>query len=119
MEVLQGSWPSEFSHSLGQNRKSSMRANVFRFAPESGHAVDVGVCGRRRLHHQTTKPSDPKLPGEVTVEGLRTWCPGHTQTWRVPRGVTPLDGSMAPPTCTPKVTSESNDPMVLWLCREA
>jgi hypothetical protein len=28
-----------FSHSLGQNRKSSMRAHVFRFAPKSGHCA--------------------------------------------------------------------------------
>src|SRR5258706_15493787 len=29
---------------LGQNRKSSMRANVFRFAPESRHHVTHAVC---------------------------------------------------------------------------
>src|SRR5258706_15813952 len=27
-----------FSHGLGQNRKSSMRAHVFRFAPKSGYS---------------------------------------------------------------------------------
>src|SRR5258707_9670589 len=30
-----------FSHGLGQNRKSSMRANVFRFTPESGLKSDI------------------------------------------------------------------------------
>src|ERR1700675_3504739 len=34
-KFLRASSSSEFSHSLGQNRKSSMRAYVFRFAPES------------------------------------------------------------------------------------
>jgi hypothetical protein len=29
---------------LGQNRKSSMRANVFRFAPESGLKSDMARC---------------------------------------------------------------------------
>src|ERR1700694_5938995 len=38
-EFLRAILISEFSHSLGQNRKSSMRAHVFRFAPESGHSV--------------------------------------------------------------------------------
>src|SRR2546427_10819262 len=33
-----------FSHGLGQNRKSSMRANVFRFAPESGHPAMQSAC---------------------------------------------------------------------------
>jgi hypothetical protein len=28
----------------GQNRKSSMRANVFRFAPESGHRTTRSAC---------------------------------------------------------------------------
>src|SRR6266576_3043813 len=29
---------------MGQNRKSSMRANVFRFAPESGHRAMQSAC---------------------------------------------------------------------------
>jgi hypothetical protein len=29
---------------MGQNRKSSMRANVFRFTPESRHAPTAAVC---------------------------------------------------------------------------
>jgi hypothetical protein len=29
---------------LGQNRKSSMRAHVFRFAPESGHRAMQSAC---------------------------------------------------------------------------
>src|SRR5258707_12296959 len=33
-----------FSHGLGQNRKSSMRAYVFRFAPESGHRAMQSAC---------------------------------------------------------------------------
>ena len=44
MEVLHGSWPSEFSHSLGQNRKSSTRANVFRCSPNNGHRQDTSAC---------------------------------------------------------------------------
>jgi hypothetical protein len=33
-----------FPHGLGQNRKSSMRANVVRFAPESGHFATESAC---------------------------------------------------------------------------
>src|ERR1700686_4768970 len=33
-----------FSRSLGQNRKSSTRANVFRSAPESGHCATQSAC---------------------------------------------------------------------------
>src|SRR5258706_16362745 len=33
-----------FSHGLGQNRKSSMRAHVFRFAPKSGHCATDSTC---------------------------------------------------------------------------
>jgi hypothetical protein len=33
--------------SVGQNRKSSMRANVFRFAPESGHRAMQSACPLR------------------------------------------------------------------------
>jgi hypothetical protein len=29
---------------LGQNRKSSTRANVFRFAPKSGHRATESAC---------------------------------------------------------------------------
>ena len=31
----------DFFNSIGQNRKYSRRADVFRFAPESGHALRV------------------------------------------------------------------------------
>jgi hypothetical protein len=41
---------------LGQNRKSSTRANVFRFAPESGHRAMQSACPFRannRLMHRS------------------------------------------------------------------
>ena len=38
-----------FSHRLGQNRKSSMRANVFRFAPKSGHCAAGSACPFRAM----------------------------------------------------------------------
>src|SRR6476660_7717153 len=38
-----------FSHSQGQNRKSSTRAHVFRFAPESGHCATESACPFRAL----------------------------------------------------------------------
>jgi hypothetical protein len=34
---------------LGQNRKSSMRANVFWFAPESGHRAMQSACPFRAI----------------------------------------------------------------------
>src|SRR5882724_3861654 len=39
-----------FSHSLGQNRKSSMRAHVFRFAPDSGHCAVQSACPFRAMY---------------------------------------------------------------------
>src|SRR5258705_13166712 len=33
-----------FPHGLGQNRKNSMRAYDFRFAPESGHCATESAC---------------------------------------------------------------------------
>src|SRR5258706_894363 len=33
-----------FPHGLGQNRKSSRRAYVFRFTPESGLKSDIPLC---------------------------------------------------------------------------
>ena len=36
--------PKDFFDSIGQNRKSSMRAHVFRFAPESGHCATEPAC---------------------------------------------------------------------------
>src|SRR6476620_3211668 len=42
--------PSHFFMSeLGQNRKSSTRAHVFRFAPESGHCATESACPFRAL----------------------------------------------------------------------
>src|ERR1700687_73016 len=49
MEILPASQALEFSHSLGQNRKSSMRAYVFRFAPESGHRAMQSACPFRAI----------------------------------------------------------------------
>src|SRR5260221_13167414 len=41
---VQGPACVTFSHGLGQNRKSSMRAHVFRFAPKSGHCATDSTC---------------------------------------------------------------------------
>src|SRR5258705_13449108 len=38
-----------FPHGLGQNRKSSMRAYVFRFAPESGRRATWSACPFRAI----------------------------------------------------------------------
>jgi len=38
---------------LGQNRKSSTRANVFRFAPESGHRAMQSACPKSACHVRT------------------------------------------------------------------
>src|ERR1019366_9771547 len=45
MEFLQENSAWEFSHSLGQNRKSSMRAYVVRFDAVSGHPPDQRPLG--------------------------------------------------------------------------
>src|SRR5258707_10493668 len=49
---LRSSSTSEFSHSLGQNRKSSMRAYVFRCSPNNGHRQDTSVCPFRAMDGQ-------------------------------------------------------------------
>src|SRR5205814_7723965 len=36
-----------FAHGLGQNRKSSLRVYVFRFAPESRHNATHSACSFR------------------------------------------------------------------------
>src|SRR5258708_13005754 len=38
-----------FSRSLGQNRKSSMRANVFRCSPNNGHRQETSACPFRAM----------------------------------------------------------------------
>src|SRR5438105_169653 len=49
-----------FPHGLGQNRKSSMRAYVFRFAPESGHRAMQSACPfRAKMRHWRTMPHRP------------------------------------------------------------
>jgi hypothetical protein len=46
---------------LGQNRKSSMRAYDFRFAPESGHCATESACPFRAIfglmHHSKQRHS--------------------------------------------------------------
>ena len=54
-DVRSGSWPRENSN--GQNRESSMRANVFRFAPESGHRAMQSACPfRANRRHRACTP---------------------------------------------------------------
>src|ERR1019366_10005939 len=44
MEFLQENSAWEFSHSLGQKAKYSLRADVFRVAPDSGHCATQSAC---------------------------------------------------------------------------
>src|SRR5258706_7076448 len=46
---VQGPACVTFSHGLGQNRKSSIRAHVFRFAPKSGHCATESACPFRAI----------------------------------------------------------------------
>ena len=65
---------SEFSHRLGQNRKSSMRAHVFRFAPDSGHCAVQSACpfrAKSRLR-QTTNGSEPNASPDQSLSLSRT-----------------------------------------------
>src|SRR5260370_7407642 len=55
-----------FSHGLGQNRKTSIRAYVFRFAPKSGHCATDSACPFRAtngLLRRSNRPlPSPTLP---------------------------------------------------------
>src|SRR5258708_9450088 len=52
---------------VGQNRKSSMRAHVFRFAPKSGHCATESACPFRA----TTGPtSDAAFEGRIVKVAL-------------------------------------------------
>src|SRR5260221_6974091 len=56
---------------LGQNRKSSMRANVFRFAPKSGHCATESACpfcaksGSEPVYSMTSSARASKAGGRV------------------------------------------------------
>src|SRR5260370_12997450 len=50
-----------FSHGLGQNRKSSSRAYVFRFAPESGRRATWSACPFRAMKRHAQRRSLRRL----------------------------------------------------------
>jgi hypothetical protein len=50
----------------GQKLKSSMRANVFRFAPESRHHVTHAACPFRAINGQPFAPFDRLASGSGT-----------------------------------------------------
>ena len=56
---------------MGQNRKSSMRANVFRFAPESGHRAMQSACPFRANNGLVSQQS-----GGRARPALIPTCPG-------------------------------------------
>jgi hypothetical protein len=70
-----------------QNRKSSMRAYVFRFAPENGHCVTRSICPFRASmrHRKWTRPSTKgrlirlyaKLRAEICVSAWSPHAFGH------------------------------------------
>jgi hypothetical protein len=72
---------------LGQNRKSSMRAHVFRFAPESGLKSDIASCPKSASmrHRKWTRPSTKgrlirlyaKLRAEICVSAWSSHAFGH------------------------------------------
>src|SRR5258706_8372103 len=45
-----------FPHGLGQNRKSSSRAYVFRFAPKNGHRATTAACPFRAKFRHRLRP---------------------------------------------------------------
>src|SRR6266403_4509269 len=58
-----------FSRSQGQNRKSSMRAHVFRCSPNNGHRQDPSACPfRAKLRHPPTPTSMMCYPARAKSE---------------------------------------------------
>jgi hypothetical protein len=54
----------------GQNRKSSMRANVFRFAPESGHCATQSACLKSAMNGSHKPIQSPRQRGREGMRGL-------------------------------------------------
>src|SRR5712671_7687614 len=52
-----------FSRSLGQNRKSSMRANDFRCSPNNGHRQETSACPFRA----SSRPAN-RLEGKISSQ---------------------------------------------------
>src|SRR5258707_15231520 len=56
---------------LGQNRKTSMRANVFRCSPNNGHRQGTWACpfrAMKRLMHCTKIASEGQLDSDLIAE---------------------------------------------------
>ncbi len=70
---------SEFSHSLGQMRKSSERANVFRFAPESGHYATQSACLFRAKCGQSAAQENTSLFDQLVRDAEQTRGDGQPE----------------------------------------
>jgi hypothetical protein len=99
-EVLQ-----PMSH-MGQTEKNSMRANVFRFAPESGHRAMQSACpfrAKARNRCAIARCAGARAEGPVAVErtAIAGWQGQHDQQaccWRATRDRTRLVSSLRPAT---------------------
>src|SRR5260370_36809212 len=60
---------------LGQNRKSSMRAHVFRCSPNSGHRQDTSACPFRAISRLPFS-ENRRIADDKNVNGSRTWLAG-------------------------------------------
>jgi hypothetical protein len=60
-----------FSRSQGQNRKSSMRANVFRCSPDNGHRQDTSACPFRANSGHWSRNCKPRIFAQPTPNQIR------------------------------------------------
>ena len=81
-------------HSLGQNRKSSMRAYVFRFAPESGRRATWSTCPFRAMSgHGGARGIKEKVARKVFADLLKPLLDVHFA--RTADGSAKFTGTMA------------------------
>src|SRR5580692_7913655 len=79
-----GQFPALSESAVGQNRKSSMRAYVFRYAPESGHRAmqSAGPFRANSCHYPTAYTSAVAipLPSEQVVQQImgKSYDPART-----------------------------------------
>jgi len=68
---------------LGQNRKSSMRANVFRCSPNNGHRQDTSACPFRAIKRLVQRNKFRKF--RPAMRSPRRGCRSHCAASRIDR----------------------------------
>src|SRR4029077_15998807 len=82
-QLYPAAWSTPSFHAsrshLGQNRKSSTGANVFRFAPESRHCSTQSACrlrainGSREISSASPRASDEAIELRAFPDGAENW----------------------------------------------